>query len=554
VEDKIKILAKIRKSFLLFKGGVGILLLLFFLFLSFIFFLENHSFEASALSVNPSVFVVAVSPPTGLSGTATSPYQIDLSWNSTSGAVSFNIYRDNAVIATTTSLFYFDNGLAPATAYTYNISAMDNSGMESAKSSSLSITTLSLPSEVEQEQTGGSLFIPPPPENPAVIINNNFIYVNSLSVSLNLFAKNAYQMAISNNSDFIGDVWEDYKIQRNWTLSEGDGEKKVFVKYRSLAGGVSQVVLDSIILDMTPPLNVSNLEAKALDNKIDLDWQNPADQDFKEVWVLRSETFYPSYSFEGVLVYKGQDNHFSDQGVRNGIRYYYTVFSSDRAGNFSSGAVISKVPNFSLAPGIPPEITPEVPPPAPPEKVPSEVKELTLNDFDFIQEGKKIPVEEDKIKVEPEKPLTISIDYGKFREYLKTIMVTLKKDEKNFSFILRIDGDKKKYFAVILPPEPRVYPFDIFIVNYQNQSLKKIPGEMIVRKKSKIFSPELSWEKISQTEIKFPVLWLIILIILLTYIIRRRMKKKREENRKKQEMQKIKNNSFDGLDNYLRKE
>jgi hypothetical protein len=550
VEDKIKFLAKIRRLFLLLKGGVGILLLLLFLFALF------GLVKVSALTVDSVVTVTVVSlpPPTGLVATASGPYQVDLSWSSTSGAVSYNIYRDNIVIASTTDIFYSDSGLAPGTVYTYNVSALDGSGIESGKSSSVQVTTQSLPSVEEEQQTGGALFIPPPPESPLVAINNNLIYTNSTGVYLNFFAKNAYQMIISNNPDFIGSFWEDYKTQGNWTLKDGDGEKKVFVKYRSFSGGVSNAVFDSIILDTTPPVNVSDFQAKAKDSQIDLKWISPSDEDFQEVVILRSETFYPSNLFEGVIVYKGNRTEFSDQGVKNGIRYYYTVFSFDKAGNFSSGAVISEVPNFSLTPGIPPEIPPEIPPTVPTEQVPYTVRDLKLNDFDFIQDGKKIPITNDKqIKVLSEKPLTVSIDYEKFREVLKTIMVTLNKDGKTFSFLLKVDGEKKKYLAVILPPEPRIYPFDIFIIDYKNQNLKKIPGEMIIRKAG-IFNPEASWEKINQTKFKFPILWLIILFIFLTYIIRKEGKKRREKNLRKQEIEEIKKNSLDGLDNYFRKE
>ncbi|MCX6764526.1 MAG: hypothetical protein NTU58_02350 [Candidatus Nealsonbacteria bacterium] len=533
------------------KKGVGILLLLFFSFFAI------FSSEISALSITPSVTIVTLSAPTNLTAIASSPYQIDLSWDSVTEADYYKIYREGSFIASTTQVSYSDIGLSSATTYTYKVSALDSGGTESSQSDSASATTLSLPS-LEAEETGGPTLLPPPPENPSVVINNNLIYTNSVKIFLSLFAKNASIMAISNNPDFSGDVWENYQPQKEWFLTPGEGEKKVYAKFRSFAGGVSNVVSDSIIFDSTPPLNVSNLGAKAQDREIGLKWENPLEKDFGGVMIVRSTIFYPTHIYEGVLVYKGADIFFLDKGVENGSRYYYTVFSFDKAGNFSSGAVISEIPRFSLAPEVPPEIPPEIPPQVPPEEVPPIVRELTLEDFNFIQEGKKLLIfDKETVRVEPEKPLTIFVDYEKLPEVLKTIMVTLKKDGKTFSFLLKIDGDKKQYSAVILPPEPEIYAFDIFIINYKNQSLKKISGKMII-KKIGILELGTGWAEAQKPEIRFSILWLIILLVFLTYIIRKKRRKRREEKYppigEKQEIKKVSNGDFDGLDSYSKKE
>ena len=232
--------------------------------------------------------------------------------------------------------------------------------------------------------------------------------------------------------------------------------------------------------DITPPANVSNFEAIPGNSQITLKWKNPLDPDFKAVRIMRSEKFYPSDPWEGKLVYDGKETLFVDTGLTNGIRYYYTVFSYDFAGNFSSGAVVSAVPR--LRPPPPPEeisaekecleagyywyddachLEPKLVP-APPE-----VEKIKISDFDFIFQGKKLPlIEENKIEVKINEPLTISIDYAKVPEVLKTIMVTLEKpsrnafgiaeaggDDKFFSFLLRINKEKTAYSAVLMPPE-----------------------------------------------------------------------------------------------------
>ena len=79
--------------------------------------------------------------PTGVSTTTTS---IDLTWGASTDAVSqvinYHVYRDGgpdpvATVASvsTGSVSYVDVGLAPSSAHTYRVSAVDEAGNESAK-------------------------------------------------------------------------------------------------------------------------------------------------------------------------------------------------------------------------------------------------------------------------------------------------------------------------------------------------------------------------------------------------------------------------------------
>jgi len=86
-----------------------------------------------------------------------------------------------------------------------------------------------------------------------LLINNGDRYTHSLRVSLSIFAQDAIQMAISNSEDFSGISWEPYQTKKSWFLKEGDGEKFVYIKFRSEQGGVSEIISSSIILDTTAP-------------------------------------------------------------------------------------------------------------------------------------------------------------------------------------------------------------------------------------------------------------------------------------------------------------
>lgn len=90
--------------------------------------------------------------PTGLSATAASSSQINLSWTATDEATSYDIYRSTSsggtfarlgsepTVSSGSTTTYSDTALSASTAYYYKISALNDSG-ESAASSEVSATT-----------------------------------------------------------------------------------------------------------------------------------------------------------------------------------------------------------------------------------------------------------------------------------------------------------------------------------------------------------------------------------------------------------------------------
>jgi hypothetical protein len=482
--------------------------LIFFIFLGGIIGILFPPFLSLAVDVGVFTDVLPFPAPTGLTATVISPFQIDLNWFPVITAVSYKVYRDGIVVGLPATASFSDVGLTPSTTYTYTVSAVNIFGGESPKSSPVPATTFATGPPVIPPPSPPGVVVEPSPDYPEVpkslIVNDNNNYTTSLGVTLSLSAENAFQMAISNQPDFVGGAWELYQTSKKWTLTEGDGEKTVYAKFRSQAGGVSEVVADTIILDTTPPANVINFEAIAADSKINLTWQNPPEPDFKAVKIMRSTDFYPATLEKGILIYNGKGTAFSDAGLINGVRYYYTAFSYDKAGNYASGATASAVPQKPLLPEEkPPEILP------PPEKIPPvvspppEIEKLALKDFDFWQEDKKIPLtEEEKIKIKTEKPFTISIPYQSVPEVLKTIMVTLEEparpgggDRKTFSFLLRINQEKTAYLATLIPSERTgVYSLTIITLDFKNQVIKKIFGQLEIEKPEKV-AGQIPWCK-----------------------------------------------------------
>ena len=92
----------------------------------------------------------APSTPTGLSATAVSSSQINLSWtastdpDNTASQIRYTVYRNGVQVGTTTAgvTSYADTGLTASTSYTYTVSASDPSNNTSAQSASVIGTTL----------------------------------------------------------------------------------------------------------------------------------------------------------------------------------------------------------------------------------------------------------------------------------------------------------------------------------------------------------------------------------------------------------------------------
>lgn len=94
----------------------------------------------------------------------------------------------------------------------------------------------------------------------AILINNDQQRTNNPVVDLILSAENATDMLISNTNDFAGASWETYVTAKEWILLDeivgpafGDGEKVVYVKFRSATLDESDIHSATIYLDTTPP-------------------------------------------------------------------------------------------------------------------------------------------------------------------------------------------------------------------------------------------------------------------------------------------------------------
>jgi arylsulfatase A-like enzyme len=90
--------------------------------------------------------VLAPTQPTGLTGTAPSPHEVDLSWVASTdnvGVTGYTVYRDGVVVGTVdgSTLAYDDLTDFPSTTYTYTVDAFDAAGNHSPPSDPAIVTT-----------------------------------------------------------------------------------------------------------------------------------------------------------------------------------------------------------------------------------------------------------------------------------------------------------------------------------------------------------------------------------------------------------------------------
>ncbi|MDW7691753.1 hypothetical protein R9C00_16590 [Flammeovirgaceae bacterium SG7u.111] len=96
-----------------------------------------------------------------------------------------------------------------------------------------------------------------PPVAPNVAIENDEKFATGESVELDLFALEATEMMISDDPKMLGAEWQPFQRQATWNFEEGDGEKRIFVKYRDIAHNETPVVSDEVLIDRLAPQNCS---------------------------------------------------------------------------------------------------------------------------------------------------------------------------------------------------------------------------------------------------------------------------------------------------------
>jgi hypothetical protein len=286
------------------------------------------------------------------------------------------------------------------------------------------------------------------------------------------------------------------------------------------------------------PVNPSDFIAVPDINFITLTWQNPSALDFDVVRVMRGENSYPTTPADGTLVYEGTGETVNDLYLVVGKKYYYTIFSKNLDGYYSSGAVASATIPGAIEPP-PPENPPEIPPvvtptsgggtssggtttlpttvptlsqptvtPAPEqEEFPvvstSGLFPMNFSDFKFFEAvpgGKEIFPEGNTIKLDSSKNLRVLVSSSKLPPGTEAIIFTIQKftnGTEDSAFLLSKKSSTAQYEAIIaLNNTEGNYTITIDILDKDASLLARTSGvlslHIVVPALLPIFSPAIT--------------------------------------------------------------
>lgn len=254
--------------------------------------------------------------------------------------------------------------------------------------------------------------------------------------------------------------------------------------------------------DIIPPQNPTNIKATSGVPGITITWTNPTDFDFDYIRVMRNTDRFYGSPFIGRLVYEGKGNYFTDANVKKNNKYYYSLFSRDRIGNYSSGSLVSIKHDFSGAGG---SILPE----------PNGEGETTQNFF----------VTQDSSVYDLSQGGLLHLN-GDREIYIKTKYFERGRDDDMWATIKDIDNqivgqyffgrvrDQEGNLSVKIPPLYNAGYYSLTIYRYQGQALRVVSESGI-----EITGVEVSKTETSSKDIMFVLFFGILLILLLLFII-----------------------------------
>lgn len=249
--------------------------------------------------------------------------------------------------------------------------------------------------------------------------------------------------------------------------------------------------------------NVLNFQAQKNGTGVRLSWTLPVFDRMQAVIIIRSDSGIPTGLGDGAVIYNGLGTSVQDPDIVLGADYYYLALVRSIDGNYSSGSLV----NYSAPEIVEPE--PVVDPASPDpgggggrrrgiiavepvsvfEQLPvaTSSSEVVVSElFKVLQPGEKNKLFNDGsfLKVRGNKQITISVDYEKMPEVLKTIGITLynvKDPDLQLSFLLRVNKEQTAYEATIGPlPEDGVYSISVYLINYDDQTIRKYSGQLAV--------------------------------------------------------------------------
>lgn len=106
---------------------------------------------------------------------------------------------------------------------------------------------------------------------PRITLESGAWVTSNETVAVAVTAYRATDFMLSNSPNFEGGTWQSLDSSPvSWTLTPGDGEKTVYVKFSGAGTAGDVVISNTILLDTTPP-DVSTVTPNPADGALDLD-------------------------------------------------------------------------------------------------------------------------------------------------------------------------------------------------------------------------------------------------------------------------------------------
>jgi hypothetical protein len=340
-------------------------LLVYVMFFSLALSVSAQSSDTYTIRMLVGNDTTAPTTPSIISTIPQSTSQIDIAWTAASDNVyvsGYRVFRDGIFIATTTLTTFIDTGLTASTTYSYTVDAFDPFFNFSSTSAPLATTTLAIP------------VIPPTPTstesapaNPTALAKlRSFLATptqTSISLAIASYGPTKYTVRWGRtDAGEMGQISTSIFRQEHTSFIPNlePGTEYVVILYLTNRFGVAEEAarervrtLPALMSDA--PLAVTSLVGAVRDTDAVLRWKNP--EQFDMIRVVRSHLFYPLSPTDGVVVYEGRGESFTDSGIfAERSPYYYSVFAYS-GGRSSAPAVVR------LSKSGDPITTPQVPTP-----------------------------------------------------------------------------------------------------------------------------------------------------------------------------------------------
>jgi len=153
------------------------------------------------------------------------------------------------------------------------------------------------------------------PTNPTVIFNANlkFVPAGARKVPLELSAEGADKVFITEDAKFENGRWELYVPKKVFEVSDDDGVKNIYIKFRDKALNETDVIAGSVTLDTKPPealkftINEDEKFTRSKDKKVALKIEASEATEMRIVQKGQAPGNWEPYSFEKEYTLLGDD-------------------------------------------------------------------------------------------------------------------------------------------------------------------------------------------------------------------------------------------------------